>query len=142
MNKLKYGVYPQDGGRIVKSTLITLSFMNMMFMFMHEFDAFYQGEWKMFKFLRTYHEKAQYLFFLYLHIPFILVYLCYLLAVINFSSLYLWLVINAVSILHLIIHLIAIKWNSNVFKSVHSFVFIGGAALAGGVNLLLSVHYI
>jgi hypothetical protein len=48
---------------------------------------------------------------------------------------------NVFGVLHLIIHLIALKWKSNVFTSVSSFVFIAGAALTGMLNLLLFSHY-
>ena len=129
------------GGRVLRNAILTLTIMNIMFMFMHEFDACYQGEWKMFKFLRKLEEKKQYLIFIYFHIPLVLIYLYYFYVVLNFNNFYLWVVINIISILHLLIHLVASRWSSNVFKSMHSFAFIGGAAVTGGLNLLLLNYY-
>ncbi len=125
----------------MKELIIALSVVNVLFVFMHEFDACYREEWRMFKFLRKIKEEKQYLIFLYIHIPltFFLVY--YLWTVIKFNNFTLWIIWNAFLVFHLIIHLIATKWKSNVFHNIHSFIFIGGAGISGLISLLLFNFY-
>ncbi len=125
----------------MKNTIIIVTVIQTMFVFVHEFDACYRGEWQMFKFLSKLKPGTQYLIFLYAHIPLTLFLFYYMWAVINFNNFVLWIIVNAFLILHLIIHLFAIKWKSNVFKSPHSFVFIVCAAVAGIINLLLVNYY-
>jgi hypothetical protein len=125
----------------MKELILGLTMLNVLCIFMHEYDAIYRGEWRMFGFLRRFRETTQYLIFFYVHVPLTLFLFYYLWTVINFNNFWLWVVLNAIMIFHLIIHTIAIKWRSNVFRSWHSFVFIVGAALTGFVNLLLFNHY-
>ncbi|MCP4130982.1 MAG: hypothetical protein GY754_08380 [bacterium] len=125
----------------MKNTILILAVLNMLFLFMHEFDACFQGEWKMVKFLKIFSEKTQYLIFLYLHIPISLLAFYYLWTVLNFNNFVLWVIINAFGIFHFIVHLVAVKWQSNVFKNAHSFLFIVGEALTGLISLLLLTHY-
>jgi len=125
----------------MKESIIIITCLNIMFLIMHEYDAFHQAEWKMFKFLRRFSESTQYLIFLYLHIPITLFCLYYLWTVINFNNFSLWLIINIFSICHLILHLFARKWKSNVFNSFHSFIFVFGWAVTGILNLLIMNYY-
>ena len=125
----------------MKFTIILMSVLSTMFLFMHEFDACYRREWKMFKFLRNLKENTQYLIFLYIHIPITLFLLYYLWTVINFNNIVLWIIVNLFSILHLVIHLIATKWKSNVFTGIHSFIFIVFGAIASFINLFLVKYY-
>lgn len=115
--------------------------VNIIFLLMHEFDAFEQKEWKMFSFLRPLGDRHQYLIFLYAHIPLCGLLFYYLWTVIFFNNFYLWIIVNSLSIIHLIIHIIAYRWKSNVFYSFTSYFFITGAASAGAVNLVLSGFY-
>ncbi|OHD19888.1 MAG: hypothetical protein A2086_02705 [Spirochaetes bacterium GWD1_27_9] len=125
----------------MKFTIILMSVLSVMFLFMHEFDACYRKEWKMFKFLRNFNENTQYLIFLYIHIPITLFLLYYLWTVINFNNIILWIIVNVFFVLHLVIHLIARKWKSNVFTEIHSFIFIVGAAITSFINLFLVKYY-
>ncbi len=125
----------------MKEIMLYSGIINVLCFFMHEFDAFHRGEWKMFKPLRALSEKNQYTLFLYVHIPFCLFFFYYLWTVWNFSNLCLWIAVNGFGVLHLVIHLLARKWESNVFSSFHSFLFISGAALTGLINLLLVGYY-
>jgi len=125
----------------MKSFLLISSILNVIFLFIHELDACYSGEWKMMKFLQSFKEKTQYLIFLYSHIPLIGLLIYYLWSVFNFNNFNIWISINIISILHLIIHVLALKWESNVFKTFTSFFFIGGAALIGLLNLFLFQYY-
>lgn len=125
----------------MKDIIIIVSVLNVISFIMHEFDAFYHREWIMFKFLRKLKENTQYLIFLYLHIPLLLLITYYLWSVYNLDNIILWIVWNILMIVHLVIHLFALRWKTNVFKSLYSFVFIGVAALAGLVNLLLINYY-
>ncbi|MCK5076218.1 MAG: hypothetical protein KAR38_07565 [Calditrichia bacterium] len=125
----------------MKLFLIFSATLNVIFLIMHELDACYTGEWKMFKFLRAFKERTQYLIFLYFHIPLFGFYIYYLWSVIYFNNFHLWIIVNSFSVFHLFIHLAALKWKSNVFKSFTSFFFISGAALIGAINLVLSTYY-
>lgn len=125
----------------MKNLLILLLSLNVIFFLMHEFDAFHKGEWKMFKFLRGLKEETQYLVFLYSHFFFCVFLFYYLWTVYNLTNFPLWILVNFLGVLHLIIHLIARTWESNVFISKVSYTFIWGIALTGIVNLVLIWHY-
>ena len=125
----------------MKNLILLITVLNVSFLFMHEFDACFRGEWKMFKFLRKLNEKTQYQIFLYAHLPFSLFCIYYLWTVFSFSNFILWITFNSLMVIHLVIHVIAIKWKSNVFKNLSSFIFIGGAAITGIINLLLFNYY-
>lgn len=125
----------------MKLFLILSATLNVVFLIMHELDACYTGEWKMFKFLRAFKERNQYLIFLYFHIPLFGFFIYYLWSVYNFNNFILWITVNSFGIIHLFIHLAALKWKSNVFKSFTSFFLIGGAALTGAINLFLLSNY-
>ena len=125
----------------MKSLIVIITSLNVMFLIMHEYDAFYRGEWKMFKFINKLKDSTQFLIFFYLHIPITLLCLYYFWTTINFNNFLLWIIINIFSILHLIIHLIARMWNSNVFKSINSFFIIAGSAITGLINLIIFRYY-
>ncbi len=125
----------------MQELIIVSSLLNVMFMFMHEFDACYQGEWRMFGFLREFDGKRQYQIFLYSHIPITMFLFYYLWTVISFNNFVLWIAVNVFWILHFALHIIALKWESNVFDSIHSFIFISGAAITGLLNLCLIKYY-
>jgi len=125
----------------MKSWIVILAVLNILFFFMHEFDACFRGEWKMLKFLSGFSDKTQYMIFLYSHIPMTLFAFYYLWTVISFNNMFLWIAVNVFGVFHLIIHIIAVKWKTNVFKNVHSFAFIVGGAITGAVSLLLINYY-
>jgi len=125
----------------MKDSIIIVTVLNVMFFIMHEYDAFHKGEWKMFKFINKISESIKYLIFLYLHIPVTLFCFYYLWTTINFNNFSLWLIINIFSISHLILHLFARKWKSNVFNNIHSFVFVFGCGTTGIINLLFIKYY-
>jgi len=108
---------------------------------MHEFDAFHKHEWKMFKFLNKLNDSTQYLLFLYSHLLLLGFCFYYIYAVYNRIYFPLWIVMNYFAVLHLLIHLIALKWKLNVFKNIHSFVFIFGFAIIGMINLFFLFDY-
>ena len=117
------------------------STITVLFFFMHEFDAIRTEEWKMFKFLKPLKERTQYLVFLYIHIPLTGLFFFYLYTLYNASNLILFIIVNSLSIFHAIIHFIALRWNSNVFKNFESFLFIGITGLSGLLNLILINQY-
>lgn len=125
----------------MKDAILIITSLNIMFLLMHEFDAFHRGEWKMFPFLQKLRESSQYLIFLYLHIPLTLFCFYYLWSTINFNNFPLWLIVNAFSIFHFFLHLIARRWKTNVFVSIHSFIFISGWGLTGVLNLFMFKYY-
>lgn len=122
--------------------LITfVSVVNVIFLFMHEFDAVYEGEWKMFGFLKSFGERIQYLIFLYSHVLICGFVFYYLWCVCNGNNYPLWITVNFFGVFHFLIHIIAIRWKSNVFKSFSSFLFISGMAITGVINLILFKYY-
>lgn len=125
----------------MKDLIVILAILNVVFILLHEFDACHRKEWQMFKFLRPLKGETAYLIFLYAHIPVTLLIIYYLYTVLTFGNHTLWLVWNIVMALHLVIHLIARKWQSNVFHSVHSFIPIWGAGITGAGSLLLTGYY-
>jgi len=129
------------GNFIMKDLIVLFSALSVTLILVHEYDAFHHSEWKMFGFLRNFPTRTQYLIFLYAHIPITLFLLYYLWTVISFNNFLIWVVLNIFLILHFVIHLIALKWKSNVFRSIHSFIIIGGAAIAGFINLCLANYY-
>jgi hypothetical protein len=115
--------------------------MNVLSLFMHEFDACNRGEWKMLKFLRALKDETQYLLFLYIHVPLTLGAFYYLWSVLESRNFLLWNIVNIFMIFHLILHLLALRWKTNVFRNVHSFLFISVGAVTGILNLCLSGYY-
>ncbi|SET59243.1 hypothetical protein SAMN05660297_02860 [Natronincola peptidivorans] len=126
----------------MKTFILFVTTINVICLFMHEFDAFYVEEWKMLGFLKSLKSRTQYLVFLYFHVFFCGFFFYYLWSVFHFINFPLWIGINVLGVLHLIIHLIARKWETNVFKSFSSFLFIGGAAVTGMINLIFYSYYL
>ncbi len=125
----------------MKSAILAITCLNIMFFFLHEFDAFHKGEWNMFAFLKGLRESTRYLVFLYAHILLTLFCFYFLWSTVNFNNRPLWIVINAFSVAHLTIHIAALRWKSNVFRDVHSFILIAGWGITGIVNLALAGGY-
>lgn len=125
----------------MENIIVIVSVLNIMFFILHELDAFYQKEWTMFSFLKKLNPEKQYQLFLYLHIPLVLFLFYYFWTVINQNNLILWIVWNVLAIVHLIIHLVALRWKTNVFHSVHSFFFIIMTGITGLINLIFIGHY-
>jgi len=121
--------------------IIILSSLNLTFLWIHELDACHKGEWRMFGFLRKFKENTQYQIFLLAHIPLFIFTIYYLWTVFNFNNFPLWIIWNVLMIIHLIIHILAKKWKSNVFKSSFSFMLIYGIGISAFINLLLFRYY-
>jgi len=115
--------------------------INIVFFLMHEFDAFHRGEWKMFPLLNRLSEKTQYSVFLYAHIPICLLVFYYLKTVFESGNFALFVFINSFGFLHLLLHLAALRWKTNVFTGFASLLFITATGLTGLINLLLSGYY-
>jgi len=115
-----------------------VSVLNLAFIIMHEFDAIRRREWKMFGFLKGFSEKSQYTIFLWVHFPLLLFVFYYFRTVFYGDSCILWLLWNCLMILHFAVHLIALRWKSNVFDYA-SFIWIGGTALTSLINIILII---
>lgn len=122
-------------------TIVILTLLNISFFLMHELDACHKGEWKMFKFLRRFQEKTQYQIFLWFHLPLCAFLLYYFGTVLSSSNFWLWVVVNILVLLHLIVHVVARKWKSNVFTSLSSLLLIAGSALTSALNLMFFAYY-
>jgi hypothetical protein len=125
----------------MKTVLIVSSFISVIFIIIHEYDAFYRGEWKMLGFLKRFSEKTQYRIFLWAHVPITIFCFVYMWWVTRFAYFPLWIGMNAFFVFHLFVHLKAVRWKENVFKSASSFLIIGGCGVAGIVNLALFSYY-
>lgn len=125
----------------MKDAILILTLVNITFVLMHEFDACKQGEWKMFKVLSPFKEKTRYQIFLWIHFPISVFLINYYARVMNFDNFRAWIIVNAFGVAHLLLHVVALKWKTNVFTSVSSFIFIAGAALTGAANLALYPYY-
>ncbi len=125
----------------MKLTIIIFTILNVLFFIVHEYDALKMGEWKMFTFLKGFSGKNQYLIFLYAHIPIFIFLIYYVISVLNLENVFMYVIVNSFSILHLILHIIATKWKSNVFKKKHSFFIMYVFAATGFINLVLLIYY-
>lgn len=121
--------------------IIILTSFNLIFLWIHELDAYNKGEWRMFSFLSGLKDDIQRKIFLFMHIPLLFLTIYYLWTVLNFNNLPLWLIWNGLMIAHLSIHLFAKNWSSNVFKSSFSFIFIYLTAITAFINLLFFKYY-
>ena len=120
--------------------LVFSSICYAVFLLMHEFDAIYENEWKMFKFILKLNERNQYLIFLYSHIFICGILLYYLWCTYKFINFPLLFIINLFGIIHLGIHLAAKKWKSNVFKSFSSFLLIWFTGFSAIINIIILTY--
>jgi len=125
----------------MKTAIGILSVISILCIFMHEFDAFHRGEWKMFGFLKSFREETRFRIFLFAHIPVTLFLFYYLWTVITHRNFTLWLIMNLFAVAHLLLHLFAVRWETNVFTSRISFAFMFAWALCGLGNLCLWSYY-
>lgn len=125
----------------METLIIVFSSLNLVFLWMHELDAFHKKEWRMFGFLSKLDEDIQYKIFLSAHIPLLLLSVYYLWTVLNFNNFSLWIIWNILMVVHLFVHLYAKRWKSNVFKSSLSFMFIYLTAITAFASLLLFKYY-
>lgn len=120
--------------------LVFSSICYVLFLLMHEFDAIHENEWKMFKFILKLKERNQYLIFLYSHIFICAILSYYLWCVYKFTNFPLLVIVNLFGIIHLGVHLLAKKWESNVFKSFSSFLFIWFTGVSAIINIIILVY--
>lgn len=125
----------------MQTLIIIISLINTTLFLIHELDAVNKKEWRMFKYLQRFSDKTQYYIFLYAHLPLILFMLYYLWSVLNFNNYIMFLIVNLFSVFHLIIHIIALKWKSNVFSETYSLLIIIIIGTTGVINLLLNPFY-
>jgi hypothetical protein len=121
----------------VKNILFIITIINIIFFVLHEIDAIFRGEWKMFSFLRKYDEKTQKLIFITAHLPLPSILISYLYVVFSLSYWEVFIIINLLAVLHFVIHSIAKRWESNVFRSSVSDFLIYGFACTGIINLII-----
>lgn len=130
----------KSGGILMIILFNALSICLVIFFILHEFDAIYEREWKMFKFLLKLNDRSQYLIYLYAHIFICGILIYYLWCIYHFINLPLVLIIDLFGISHLILHLFAQKWESNVFKSGSSFLLIGSIGFLSMANIIILLY--
>jgi hypothetical protein len=125
----------------MKELILFVTALKIVLLIIHECDACREGEWRMMPFLGRFSDRTQYVIFLYFHIPLFFFLLWYLYGVSNFQMYPLWISMNILVIVHYFMHLLARRSRTNVFHSVHSYVFIFGTAFCGACNLALMTFY-
>lgn len=102
-------------------------------MILHEMDAIYRKEWKMFAVLNKLPEKTAYLIFSLFHLPLFLI-IFYLMQT-NFNLIFL--VLNYFLIIHTFIHWLLKKHPGNNFRSGYSNVIITLMGVIAFLSLIL-----
>jgi hypothetical protein len=121
----------------MKDVMMMISLASVLCLVFHEIDACRRGEWNMFGFMSHLSQKTQRRVFLFAHFPLTLIVAYYLWSVFTSQHIVLWIIWDGLMIFHLIIHIVATKWKTNVFRSPYSFSFIIGAGLASLVHEIL-----
>ncbi|MEL6672235.1 MAG: DUF6713 family protein [Bacteroidota bacterium] len=102
----------------------------------HEMDAIRCKEWQIFPGLALLEDRLGFQLFMLAHIP---LYLIILLALADPGRQNGWVFgLNIFFLVHLGLHLLFLKHPKNQFKDVISWIFIGGAAVGGGLDLILA----
>jgi hypothetical protein len=110
-------------------------FVGLSLLFTHELDAVRQREWRIFPGLSQLDDEAGAGVFIALHVPLFLALLWALFGtglhqgIINGFSLF--------CVIHVGLHLLALRHPHNTFTSTLSWMLIGGAGLCGALTLLL-----
>lgn len=111
-------------------------YLALSFIIIHEMDAVRCKEWRIFPLVALLDDKTGFQVFMLAHIPLFYLLLWGLMDQENPSSLILGL--NYFFILHLLAHLLFLRHPKNEFKDWMSWLWIIGAALFGGIDLLIT----
>lgn len=109
------------------------------FFIIHEMDAIWRKEWKMFSFLSTLPDEKGYFLFCFAHIPFFFLVLLIIFAKDTNISGKVIVILNAFFVLHLVLHLLFNKHRNNEFNNLFSWLIISGLCLAGLLDLLRQI---
>lgn len=110
-------------------------YLALSLLFIHEMDAVRCKEWRIFPLLSLLNDKVGFQVFMLAHIPLFSLLLWGLIGSQDNSS---WIHgLNIFFILHLFAHLLFLKHPKNEFKDWMSWLWIIGAALFGGIDLLM-----
>lgn len=112
-----------------------LFYFGLSLFLIHEMDAVYHQEWRMFPGLSKLNNKKGYITFISLHIPiFILIFWL----ITNTSTIEMFATIfDIFMIVHLLLHILFFKHEKNKFKNKLSWSIITGIAICGLLDLIL-----
>lgn len=105
----------------------------------HEMDAIYNKEWKMFIILKDLKDRTAYLVFTLIHIPLYMI-LIYLTITLTDKSI-LFIVIDIFLVAHGILHLLFEKHKDNQLKNLLSRFLIYVMGILGIIHLLMTLAY-
>lgn len=110
-------------------------YLALSFLLIHEMDAVRCKEWRIFPILSLLNEKTGFQVFMFAHIPLFGVLLWALMG--SQNPIYWIQGLNYFFLLHLFAHLLFLRHPKNEFKDGLSWLWIIGAALFGGIDLLI-----
>lgn len=112
-------------------------FTGLSLLLTHEMDAIRLGEWKMFLFFSSMEEQRGYTAFTAAHVPLYTLIFWGLFSGPGGINDQLVLALDLFFIVHVGLHILFIRHPANQFRSLFSWALIGGAGLAGALDLLL-----
>lgn len=110
-------------------------FLGLSLILTHELDAVRQREWRIFPLLARLNDEAGFAVFTALHVPLFLAILWGVFA--GGLNRPVADALSAFFVIHVGLHLLALRHRENRFTSVLSWALIGGAGLCGALDLLL-----
>lgn len=112
-----------------------LLFTNLSLLILHEMDAIYCKEWKMFAFLNRLPDSKGRIIFSILHLPLFII--IFFLIEYQFDMFF-W-ILNVFLVFHLLIHMLMNRHKFNNFKSKYSSLLIISMGLIGMVSILFKI---
>jgi len=126
----------------LRSTVLTITLINLAFFIFHEIEAIYRNEWKMLTILKNVSDPIKKRIYLYLHLPLPSILVGYVYSVFILCFYEFFILFNLFAVIHLFLHIYFLKKSVNVFSLKFSFIIMIGFALTGIVNLILISHII
>ncbi len=119
--------------------LNTLFWLNLSLLFIHEMDAVYRHEWRLFIFLNRLKDKTAYQIFTILHIPLLIVVFYFLSNPAEVNQDYFIIFIDTFLIIHLGLHYLLRNHKNNELNSIFSKSIIQMMAVSGFCHLTLFI---
>lgn len=119
--------------------LNTLFWLNLSLLFIHEMDAVYRHEWRLFIFLNRLKDETAYQIFTILHIPLLIVVFYFLSNPAEVNQDYFIIFIDTFLIVHLGLHYLLRNYKNNELNSIFSKSIIQIMAVSGFCHLTLFI---
>ena len=112
-------------------------YLGLSFLFIHEMDAIYRKEWRLFIFLNNLADNKAYRIFTFLHLPlYLFLFWALFMANENFKHVF-TIILNAFYIFHLLLHILFLKNPKNEFKGFFTWFLLVCLAITGLFYLIL-----